>query len=199
MNNEKPFSQACENNKEPILQVISKVFNKPMTVWEIGSGTGQHASYFAQQIPQINWQPTDKEKMLPGISLWVEDAQVQNLYPPIELDITDELWPCTAIEGLFTANTLHILSWNEVEILFSRLNEVFRKNTVACIYGPFNYHGTYTSESNERFDQYLKETDPLSGIRDKEVVESLAQASGIQLVDDVAMPANNRLLVFKKT
>ena len=199
MLNDKPFSQACENNKQPILQVISKVFKRPMTVWEIGSGTGQHASYFAQQLPHINWQPSDRKELLPGITQWVEDAQVQNLYPPIKLDVTDTLWLCTAIEGLFTANTLHIMSWNEVETLFSRLNELFRKNAVVCIYGPFNYHGTYTSDSNAQFDRWLKETDPLSGIRDKEAVEALAQASGIQLVDDVAMPANNRLLVFNRT
>ena len=198
MLNDKPFSQACENNKAPILQVISKVFNQPMTVWEIGSGTGQHASYFAQQLPHVNWQPSDRKEMLPGIRQWVEDAQVQNLYPPIKLDVIDTLWPCTAIEGLFTANTLHIMSWIEMETLFSRLNELFRKNAVVCIYGPFNYHGTYTSESNAQFDRRLKETDPLSGIRDKEAVEALAQASGIELVDDVTMPANNRLLVFKK-
>ncbi|MCL7422092.1 MAG: class I SAM-dependent methyltransferase [Methylobacter sp.] len=194
----KPFSQACENNKDPILQVIRPVFSRPATVWEIGSGTGQHACYFAGQLPHVNWQPTDRPEYMVGISQWCREAGLANLRPPLVLDVTDALWPCTCIEALFTANTLHIMSWRQVQVFFARLDQYLAPNAPVCIYGPFNYQGRYTSDSNARFDQWLKGRDPLSGIRDFEAVKALAASIGLQLVDDVAMPANNRLLVLSR-
>ncbi|MDO9105880.1 MAG: DUF938 domain-containing protein [Methylovulum sp.] len=194
----KPFSQACENNKEPILQVIRQFFNTPAIVWEIGSGTGQHACYFAGQLPHIVWQPTDREENIPGIRLWCDDACLDNLKPPLPLDITQAMWPCSRIDALFTANTLHIMSWHQVEVLFDRLAEKLNPGAIICIYGPFNYHGLYTSHSNASFDLWLKDRDALSGIRDFEAVNALASSKGIGLIDDVAMPANNRLLVMHK-
>ena len=199
MINDKPYSQACENNKDPILQVIRNVYQRPMKVWEIGSGTGQHACYFAEKIPGIIWQPTDRQENLAGIKRWVKDAQLTNLNAPLQLDVVDDLWPCATIEALFTANTLHIMSWCEVEILFTQLEGILGHNAVVCIYGPFNYYGNYTSDSNAQFDQWLKARDPLSGIREIEAIESLAQAASIQLLEDFAMPANNRLLVLRKS
>lgn len=198
MQRDKPFSQACENNKDPILQVIRTVFNRPATVWEIGSGTGQHACYFARSLPHIQWQPTDLEDRLPGMHLWLEEAQLANVNPPLKLDVAEPQWPCQAIEGLFTANTLHIMSWEKVELFFQRLSDYLIQEAPVCIYGPFNYHGTYTSDSNARFDRWLKERDPVSGIRDFEAIELLAQQNGLTLVSDFAMPANNRLLIFNK-
>jgi len=194
----KPYSQACENNKDPILNVIREVFSKPVTVWEIGSGTGQHACHFARHLPHLEWQPTDKGENLPAIDLWREEAQLVNLKTPLILDVTDDTWPCEAIDALFTANTLHIMSWQEVEIFFARLALYLNPNALLCIYGPFNYHGAYTSDSNARFDDWLKIRDPLSGIRDFEAVADLAAECGIELLKDVAMPANNRLLIMQK-
>ena len=198
MLSEKPFSQACENNKDPILQVIGKVFVKATTVWEIGSGTGQHGCYFAQKLPHLNWQPTDRKENLQAISRWVKDAGLPNLALPVELDVRDQLWPGTEIDALFSANTLHIMSWPEVEVCFALFCEYLGSNADVCIYGPFNYNGSYTSDSNARFDQWLKDRDSSSGIRDQEAVVQLAQQVGMVLREDVAMPANNRLLVFKK-
>lgn len=194
----KPFSQACENNKDPILQVIRPVFRRTVTVWEIGSGTGQHACYFAGQLPHVNWQPTDRQENIAGIELWRQAAGLANLRPPLILDVTDAAWPCTRIEALFTANTLHIMSWRQVQVFFARLDQYLAPDAPVCIYGPFNYQGRYTSDSNARFDQWLKSRDPLSGIRDFEAVTALAASIGLQLVDDVAMPANNRLLVLSR-
>jgi Protein of unknown function (DUF938) len=194
----KPFSQACENNKEPILQVIKNVYNCPLTVWEIGSGTGQHACYFAQKMSHLIWQPTDKQENLAGISRWVQASKLANLNPPLALDVNETPWPCLSIAALFSANTLHIMSWQEVIIFFTRLGEVLATNAVVCFYGPFNYLGNYTSASNAQFDQNLKARDPLSGIRDVEAVVFLALTVGIQLSEDHAMPANNRLLVMRK-
>lgn len=194
----RPFSQACENNKDPILRVIRPVFSRPLTVWEIGSGTGQHACYFAGQLPHVNWQPTDRQENIAGIELWRQEAGLANLRPPLILDVTDAAWPCTRIEALFTANTLHIMSWRQVQVFFDRLGQYLAPDAPVCIYGPFNYQGRYTSDSNARFDQWLKSRDPLSGIRDFEAVTALAASIGLQLVDDVAMPANNRLLVLSR-
>ncbi|MEQ1529953.1 MAG: DUF938 domain-containing protein [Methylococcales bacterium] len=196
---QKPFSQACENNKDPILQVISEVFSRSYQVWEIGSGTGQHACYFAKHLAHLEWQPTDRKENIAGIALWRAEAQLANLKAPLILDVTDEDWPCRVIEALFTANTLHIMSWVEVRIFFQRLPLYLRPGAPVCIYGPFNYHSQYTSVSNANFDQCLKSQHALSGIRNFEDIVELAMAVGIKLVRDIAMPANNRLLVFENS
>jgi hypothetical protein len=196
---QKPFSQSCENNKEPILQIIKMVFNQPTTVWEIGSGTGQHACHFAENLPHLSWQPTDRPENLAGIHLWRDEAQLANLLPPLSLDVTDTLWPCERIDAVFTANTLHIMSSDEVKLLFERLAVYLSAEATMCIYGPFNYAGAYTSESNARFDLWLKERNALSGIKDFEEIMSLAANSGLELQVDNAMPANNRLLVLRKS
>jgi hypothetical protein len=195
----KPFSQACENNKLPILEVISQVFTQPTTVWEIGSGTGQHACFFASQLTHLIWQATDKIENLAGIQLWTEEANLPNLKSPLALDINDRSWPCQSIDALFSANTLHIMSLAEVEMLFERLSHYLSPNALACFYGPFNYQGQFTSDSNARFDQWLKARNPLSGIRDFKYTCQLAAGIGLTLLNDHAMPANNRLLVFQNT
>jgi hypothetical protein len=196
---DKPYSQACENNKIPILAIIRKVFVQPIQVWEIGSGTGQHACYFAKELPHIIWQPTDVAENLAGINAWRDEAQLPNLNAPIALNITtDPNWPYDGIDGLFTANTLHIMSWQQVQILFDRLGTYLNALAKACIYGPFNYNGNYTSDSNAQFDGWLKSRDPLSGIRDYEAILELAKYAGLELIKDNTMPANNRLLVFQK-
>ncbi|MBK8815407.1 MAG: DUF938 domain-containing protein [Methylococcaceae bacterium] len=195
---DKPCSQACENNKDPILAVIKDVFTEPVTVWEIGSGTGQHACYFARELPHLTWQPTDLAENHPGINGWRDDAQLPNLKRPLALDVTDHNWPCEKIEAFFTANTFHIMSWKNVTILFERLQHYLTPWANVCIYGPFNYNGSYTSDSNANFDQWLKNRDPLSGIRDFEAVMTLAEQAGLSLLKDNPMPANNRLLVFQK-
>ncbi|MGZ8137343.1 MAG: DUF938 domain-containing protein [Methylococcaceae bacterium] len=194
----KPFSQACENNKAPILQVIREVFTRPVTVWEIGSGTGQHGCYFAEQMPHLEWQPTDRQENITGIRLWREDALLSNLKPPLVLDVTNPVWPCNAIDAVFTANTLHIMSWEDVKLFFTKLGRYLNADAQLCIYGPFNYNNAYTSGSNARFDQLLKERDPLSGVRDFEAVMLLAAPIGLVLLADVGMPANNRLLILQK-
>jgi Protein of unknown function (DUF938) len=193
----KPFSQSCENNKAPILAVIRDIFIQPVTVWEIGSGTGQHGCYFAGELPHLVWQPTDVAENLPGIKAWQDEAQLANFNQPLALDVTQPLWPCNGIDALFTANTLHIMSWQQVEILFGRLQSCLNPLATVCIYGPFNYGGKYTSDSNANFDQWLKNRDPLSGIRDFEAVLALAENVGLRLLQDNAMPANNRLLVLQ--
>lgn len=192
------FSQACENNKAPILSVLKNAFKHQEHVLEIGSGTGQHAAYFAKHLPQLHWQTSDLAVNHPGISERVSESRLNNLSLPVTLDL-NEVWPSLTknIDGIFTANTLHIVSWSLVEKFFKGVKNNLAADGVLCLYGPFNYHGKFTSDSNAQFDLLLKDRDKNSGIRDVEAIIKLANTAGLTLTDDHAMPANNRLLTFK--
>jgi cyclopropane fatty-acyl-phospholipid synthase-like methyltransferase len=193
----KPFAPHCERNKEPILAVLQPYLLNRRRVLEIGSGTGQHAVFFAPALPNTVWQTSDLEENLSGIRLWVQEAALPNLPQPLLLDVTGE-WPKQRFDAAFTANSLHIMAWTAVEQFFAGIDAVLERDGLLAVYGPFNYHGTYTSESNREFDGWLKHRSALSGIRDFEAVDALANRIGLQLVNDHAMPANNRLLVWRR-
>ena len=186
----KKYSEASERNRAPILEVLKRVFANSRRVLEIGSGTGQHAAYFAPELPHLVWQASDVAGNLADIREWVLDP------PPVELDM-DKPWPVLDVDAVFSANTCHIMSWPQVERLFAGIGRL--RPDVFALYGPFNYNGRHTSESNARFDAMLRGRDPLSGIRDFEKVNALAEAAGLALAEDNAMPANNRLLVWRST
>jgi len=192
-----PFSQACENNKQAILDVIQPLLVGTDAVLEIGSGTAQHAAFFAAAMPWLQWQPTELGSQLDLARPRCDAYPGENLLQPVALDVTEPRWPLTVPAVLYTANTLHIMPWSAVECLFAALHASAPPNFLLLVYGPFNYGGEYTSDSNERFDGWLKERDPLSGIRDFEAVDSLASAAGLALTVDNAMPANNRLIVWR--
>lgn len=185
----KPFSEASERNRGPILTVLKRIFAKTHTVLEIGSGTGQHAAYFAAEMPHLVWQASDVAEHLPGIREWIADPA------PIELDV-DQPWPGIKADAVYSANTCHIMSWPQVERMFAGIGKL--SPAVVALYGPFNYNGRHTSESNARFDARLRGRDPASGLRDIEGIVELAARHGLLLDEDNAMPANNRLLVFRK-
>jgi cyclopropane fatty-acyl-phospholipid synthase-like methyltransferase len=191
----KPYSQACENNKAPILAVLREVFAGCRRILEIGSGTGQHAVFFAGQLPDLLWQTADLAANHEGINSWVAEAGLSNVLPPIALNVSDRCWPA-AYDGIFTANSLHIMAWGLVEDFFKGVGRTLPVGGVLCIYGPFNYQGNYTSDSNAQFDRWLKQRDPLSAIRDVEAVLNLAREQGLSCIADHPMPANNRLLVW---
>ncbi|CAM2997621.1 MULTISPECIES: DUF938 domain-containing protein [unclassified Pseudoalteromonas] len=193
----KPFSQACENNKGPILEVLKTVFNKTESVLEIGSGTGQHSVFFAEQLPHLQWYTSDRHINHEGINLWLKEANLTNLHGPLELDL-NYAWPVNNVDAIYTANTFHIVSWQLVEQFFKGVSTHLVSQGVVCIYGPFKYQGQFTSASNEEFDRFLTQRDPFSGIRDFEAIEQLATQAGLTLISDTAMPANNQLLVFKR-
>ena len=195
----KPYSQSCEENQAPILAVLRETFTDHGRVLEIGSGTGQHAVYFARQLPHLFWQPTELAENLPGIRAWLAEADLPNVAAPVLLDIENQPWPDCAADAVFSANTVHIISWPQVEALFAGIGALLQADGVFALYGPFNYNGRYTSDSNARFDQWLKARDPLSGVRDFEAVDALARAAGLTLTRDHTMPANNRTLVWHKT
>jgi cyclopropane fatty-acyl-phospholipid synthase-like methyltransferase len=194
----KPFSQACENNKQPILNILTRVFEKQKQVLEIGSGTGQHAVYFAKNLPYLTWQTSDLLINHEGINQWIDEFSTPNIIRPIALDLTEIQPLAKNIDAMFSANTLHIISWPLVQNFFDLVKTHLAPNGVLCIYGPFNYQGKYTSDSNANFDLWLKARDEDSGIRDFESVCQLASMAGLSLIDDVTMPANNRMLIFNK-
>ena len=184
----KPFSEASERNRAPILAVLKRVFSGARFVLEIGSGTGQHAACFAPELPHLVWQASDRAANLADIRQWVAN--------PIELEV-DRPFPEVDADAVFTANTCHIMSWPQVERMFEGVGGM-RSVRTFCLYGPFSYGGKHTSESNARFDAMLRRRDPASGIRDVESVVALAGKNGFRLAEDNAMPANNRLLVFSR-
>jgi len=196
---DKPFSESCEQNRAPILAVLREVFANRSTVLEIGSGTGQHAVYFGAELPHLRWQTADVPPHHAGIRAWLDEAALQNVLPPLALEVSQVHWRSGRYDAVFSANTLHIMSWPEVEQFFAGVGEVLAPGGVLAVYGPFNYNGTFTSDSNARFDAWLKARDPASGVRDFEAVDALARAQGLVLQQDIAMPANNRTLVWFMT
>jgi cyclopropane fatty-acyl-phospholipid synthase-like methyltransferase len=192
----KPHSAACERNRDPILEVLRDRFADRRHVLEIGSGTGQHAVHFAAALPRLTWQTSDLEANLSGIRAWIGESGLPNLPPPIALDVTGS-WPAARFDAVFTANTLHIMSWPQVQALFAALPGVLTPDAVLAVYGPFNYDGRFTSPSNAEFDEWLKRRSPLSGIREFAAVDELARSIGFMLVEDRQMPANNRALVWR--
>ncbi|MDE2263718.1 MAG: DUF938 domain-containing protein [Gammaproteobacteria bacterium] len=193
----KPYSEACERNRAPILDVLREHFTDRRHVLEIGSGTGQHAVHFAAALPHLIWQTSDLEPSLPGIRLWSVESGLRNLPDPIALDVTG-FWPKAHFDAVFTANTLHIMSWPDVHALFAALPGALTADALLAVYGPFNYDGRFTSPSNASFDAWLKQRSPHSGIRDFAEVDGLARSVGFTLVEDLPMPANNRMLVWRR-
>ncbi len=194
----KPQAPACDRNRDPILEVLRQHFANRRHALEIGSGTGQHAVYFAAALPRLTWQTSDVADNLAGIRTWLEEARLPNLPPPVRLDVNGA-WPQSArYDAAFSANTLHIMSWGDVQRMFEGLGAVLAEDATLAIYGPFNYRGRFTSKSNAEFDQWLKQRSSDMGIRDFEAIDALARSIQLQLVEDRAMPANNRTLVWQR-
>lgn len=193
-----PFSQACENNKQPILDVLRSVFGCSRRVLEVGSGTGQHAVHFAPALPWLEWQTSDLPENHSAIEGWIDAYPSPNLRRPLVFDLRGSSWPQEEFDAIFSANTAHIMAWSQVERLIKEAGEQLPENGVLALYGPFNYDGKFTSNSNEQFDRMLRERDPDQGIRDFEALDTVALGYGLKLEADHEMPANNRLLVWSK-
>ncbi len=197
MSNELPFSQACENNKQPILDCIAQVFTQPGRVLEIGSGTGQHAVHFAASLPHIEWQPSDHPANASLARPRIQQAQLANLCDPLALDVVSQSWPVESLAGVFSANTAHIMGWPEVQAMFEGVSRNLNAGGAFCLYGPFNYGGEFTSESNQAFDAHLRSQGAHMGIRNMDDLLNLASRVELTLEKDYEMPANNRLLVWR--
>ncbi len=196
MTDDKPFSAACERNRDPILAVLRTFFADRRDVLEIGSGTGQHAVHFAAALAHLTWQTSDREENHAGIRAWLDEAALANARAPLGLDVATGPWPAGPFDAVFSANTLHIMAWPEVEAMFAGVAAVTGADAKLAIYGPFNVDGHFSSPSNAAFDAALKARAAQMGIRDAGQIDGLARAAGFALVDDVAMPANNRLRLW---
>lgn len=194
----KPYSEACEKNQSAILEVLQDVLSRQHHVLEIASGTGQHAVHFGRALPHLTWQTSELPHNHAGIRAWLDEAALPNVLPPVALDVTDTHWPAGVVDAVFNANTVHIVSEPEVERMFAGIARTLSAGGILCLYGPFNYHKNFTSESNARFDVWLKSRNPESGIRDFEAIDQLAKTHGLRLLQDVAMPSNNRTLVWQR-
>lgn len=193
----KPHSDACERNAEPILEILRRVFADRRRVLEIGSGTGQHAVRFSAALPHLTWQTSDLPAAHPGIRAWLAEAALPNALDPVALDARAPVWPVGTFDAFFSANVVHIASWEAVESMFRGIGRHRAQDCVLAFYGPYNYRGCFTSPSNAQFDAWLRHRDPQSGIRDFEAVDALARGIGLVLAEDNPMPANNRLLVWR--
>lgn len=194
----KQYSEACEQNRSPILHILKDEFSEAHHVLEIGSGTGQHAVYFSHHLPHLQWQTSDLEENHASIRAWLEEAGLENALPPLLLDVCGDDWPATRYDGIFSANTTHIMSWTAVESMFAGIGKQLGAGGLFCLYGPFNYGNRYTSPSNQQFDLWLKNRDAMSGLRNFEDLDELAAKQGMSLRADHEMPVNNRLLVWEK-
>ena len=199
----RPHSPAAARNAAPILEALRPRLAGVRELLEIGSGTGQHAVHFARALPGLRWQASDRAANLPGIRAWLSDAALPNTPPPVALDVTQADWPGSGAEdgrfdAVFSANTLHIMAWPEVQALFAALPRVTAAGAVLAIYGPFNVDGHFTSDSNRDFDASLRAQAPHMGLRDRADVDALARQAGFVELQDIAMPANNRLLVWRR-
>lgn len=193
-----PFSQACENNKGSILEILKEHLAGTESVMEIAAGTGQHGVYFSQQMPGVCWQVTDVPANVDILNKRIIAANRSNLPLAKKLDVSDRNWPGQGTQVIFTANSLHIMPASAVVQFFSGVKKILAINGLLFVYGPFKYQGDFTTESNARFDLWLKQQNGLSGVRDFETVMSLAADSGLGLLADNKLPANNQLLVFRR-
>lgn len=194
----KPYADSCEQNQAQILEVLLDEFAENKNVLEIASGTGQHAVFFGRALPHLNWQTSELQHNHAGIQAWLDEAELANVRAPIKIDVYDPSWPIAQVDAVFNANTVHIVSWQGVAQMFAGIGRVLNIGGKLCIYGAFNYGGKFTSESNESFDAWLKSRDPVSGVRDFEAVNLLAEAQGLRLLKDISMPGNNRTLVWQR-
>lgn len=193
---EKPNAPSTEKNREPILAVLREVFADRRQVLEIGSGTGQHAIHFAEQLPHLTWQTSDRPDFLPGIRAWLDEAGLPNVLPPFEFDVLGT-WPNGRYDAVYSANTLHIMSWPAVEAFFAGLPGVLAPGGLLLIYGPFMVDGRHTSDSNAAFDRSLRDKAPHQGVRDITAVDVLARQAGLELLEQRAMPSNNLVLLWR--
>ena len=196
MNQDLPFSEACERNKEPILEALREVLPTEGRVLEVGSCTGQHVVFFAPAFPSLAWQPTDCPEYLDGLNARIQREGCPQVCAAIELDVL-KVWPAGPFNAVYSSNTAHIMGWDGVCAMFGGVGECLQPGGVFCLYGPFNEGGEFTSSSNAEFDRGLRARDARMGIRDLEALEELAMNNRMILERRFGMPANNQLLVFR--
>lgn len=191
------FSDSCERNREPILEVLREILPETGLVLEVGCGTGQHAAFFGAELPELRWQPTDRDdRAHRSVRGWARHHDADNVLPPRVFDLFDEP-PVDSADALVCINTIHIAPWEATARLFEHASSVLSAAAPLVLYGPFRYEHRPLEPSNVRFDQWLKKRDPRSGIRTYEEVDAIARQHGFEPDGDRAMPANNRTVWWR--
>ncbi|MFC3679816.1 DUF938 domain-containing protein [Bacterioplanoides pacificum] len=193
-----PIAESCLRNQKPIADVLQSELPQHAVVLEIGSGTGQHAAYMTRQLPTVKWQASDLSGALAGINAWRLRHKRENFLPPLVLDVAQELWPVKQVDAVFSANVVHFISWPHVRAMMAGIGRVLKHTGLAFFYGPYNYEGQYTSEGNRQLDDWLRQRNPEAGIKDFEQLILTARKEKLRLIRDIAMPANNRMLILQK-
>ncbi len=196
-NRRKPYAEACDENGTAILEVLRSRLPASGELLEIGSGTGQHAVMFAKALPGIQWHTSDVAQMHEGIQMWLDEAHLPNLYPPIALDVRNDPWPKMPFDAIYSANTAHIMPEEAVDAMFTGVAKILKTDAPFLLYGPFMYDGEHTSESNWRFDRWIRSSEKHRGIRDVNWLKQIAEPVGLILDEDLEMPINNRTLVWR--
>ena len=192
------FAAAAQRNAAPILEVLRREFADCRAVLEIGSGTGQHAVTFARELSHLDWQPSDVPEYCPGIRAWIADAMLDNVLPPLELDVRHADAGDRRFDAAFSANTAHIMDIGAVEMMFMLLGKALEPGAVFCLYGPFRVDGEFNTSSNAAFNASLRQREPAMGIRDLEELDTFAAAAGLQRERLYAMPSNNFAVLWRK-
>jgi SAM-dependent methyltransferase len=193
------FAPAVARNRDPILAVLRRVLPARGTVLEIASGSGEHAVYFAAALPRLTWQPTDRDAdALASVAAHRDLARLANLLPALALDVTAPSWPVTRADAVVAINMIHIAPWTAAAGLMAGAGRVLASGGVLYLYGPFRENGSHTAPSNAAFDSSLRRSNPDWGVRDLGEVTELARGHGLDLVERVAMPANNLSVVFRR-
>ena len=190
---------ATERNRAPLLEVLRRVLPAEGLVLEIASGTGQHVTFFASALPALRWQPSDPSPAyLESIRTWTTASGVENVVPPVDLDVERWPWPITRADAILNINMIHIAPWSATGALFRGAARLLSPAGVLFLYGPFSRDGRHIADSNQRFDERLRGEDARWGVRDLGDVQAAATASGFEAPEIIAMPANNLSLVFRR-
>jgi SAM-dependent methyltransferase len=197
------FSPACERNKSPILAELQHWLPAPARVLEVGSGSGQHATFFCQEIAGLVWQASERKEALADLRAQLGTVPADGLAPgsrleaPIRLDVTQTAqWPDPCFDAVFTANTCHIMPETAIPALLAGAARVLRPGGLLLLYGPFHQGGVPTAPSNAAFDAHLRSLDPAMGVRDALALQERGRSLGLDTLADRAMPAHNRMLVL---
>jgi SAM-dependent methyltransferase len=186
-------------NRQPIVDVFARVLPPGGLVLEIASGSGEHAVFFAQNLPSARWQPTDTDgTALASIAAHRAAAGLSNLLEPLRLDAAAERWPVANADAIVCNNMIHITPWRITEGLMAGARRTLQTGGILYLYGPYRIDGRHSATSNSEFDTWLKAQNPEWGIRDLADVTALAQRHGLALIETVAMPANNLSVIFRR-
>ncbi|PHQ82531.1 MAG: methylase [Coxiella sp. (in: Bacteria)] len=191
------FSEAAERNKKPIFLELRSLLKAEDHILEIGSGTGQHACYFTEQDQSLVWQCSDISDNMPSLTKHINDQESNQLLPPICLNVSAYLFAQQKYDVVYSANALHIMSWDNAQLFLNNVAQALKTDGALVLYGPYAYNDQPLCESNMTFDNFLRARDSQSGIRNFNEVNTILQSHGFVLEIDVAMPANNRLLIWK--